>query len=180
MEGRQRVDLPSIGERLPFLPAGDGVGGGASEYVALVEIARAVITFKVGAVLGKRAAVGGDVIIAMRPGIRGLSAEVMPVGDTGGRLQRAVIGGSDAFDFVDVSVVRIERIVRDGSTGSEALGSGRGRRLIDVKNGEEMAPFAADIADLEDDRVTDRLFQLDVEIHVVRAAKFLSMRKDAA
>jgi hypothetical protein len=102
---------PALSQQLPLLRSGYLVADESSEVVAGVVVRVAVVSFEVGAVLGERTAVLRDFVEVMSPGVDGLSREVVPVAHAELRLKRVVVGGSDAFDLVDVAVLGVLRIV---------------------------------------------------------------------
>ena len=72
MEGEQTVQLPSVGEDLQGGCSRDPVGKQSYKDVPLVKVAVAIVSLEVCAVLGQGAAIGGDIVEGVGPGIGGL------------------------------------------------------------------------------------------------------------
>src|ERR1700712_5620349 len=159
----------------------------ADESVGGVEVAGAVVALEVGAVLRELPAVLRHFVQVMAPGVAELRGQTVRVADAEDGLQRVVVGGTDAFDLVDIAILRVGRDVRAfentgvGCSAEENVRGGAAKgRLIDVEKAEQPATLAADVANLEECLRTERLLKLEVVVEVVRSAEVAIHRKDAA
>src|SRR3984893_17325006 len=105
-----------------MLRAGDFVTHEANECVPGVEVRVAVVGLEVSVVLGKSAAIGGDFIESVRPGVNSLRGEAVPVGDANLCLKRVVVCCADAFKLVDVAVLRIQLVVTSSGLALRVCG----------------------------------------------------------
>src|ERR1700744_5038821 len=99
---------------MPFLSPGNVVGDQANENMTRVKVAGSVIASKVGAVLREGAAIRGDFVKGMRPGISHLRREPVYIRNPQRSLQRVVVGIADALDFVNEGEARESTIERTG------------------------------------------------------------------
>lgn len=113
VEAKQRVELPAMCE---FLRSPGGtrnlIGDLADEGVAGIEVGVTVVPFEVEVVLWKSSAIAGDFIEVVAPRVDDGRGDVMPVLQAELGLEGVVVGGSDAFDLVDVAISRILIVVR--------------------------------------------------------------------
>ena len=177
VEREQRVKLPAAGEEFVAGGAGEGVAEEADEGVARVEVGVAVVAEEVEVVLRERAAVGGDFVEGVRPGVGGGPREAMPVGDAERGLQSVVVGGGDALDLIDVAVLRVGGEVRACELAGGVGGVDAGGGLIDVEQREEVAGLRAYVAELCDDVGGESVLELEVEVFVVGGAEVGAMEK---
>src|SRR6202034_329675 len=112
MEGHKAVDRPLMGKPSRAVRGtGNGPREGRREVLARVEVAVAVLSFRVGAVERNSAAISADLVEFMRPGVCDLRVESVPSTQTQRGLQRVVVRCADAVELVHRTKVGILRIV---------------------------------------------------------------------
>src|SRR6202140_4046935 len=152
------------------------------EVVARIEVAVAVVTLNVEAVLRYGAAISGHVVEGVRPSVSELRRETVPLTNFQNGLEGVVVGVSVALNLVDdaevreLCEVRTAGLLRGCGCGC-GCGCGNFRRsycesvgwrrrgLVDVLGGQQAMSGAADVTDLQQQRSTEAF--LDIEVVIV-------------
>ena len=180
VEVDETVGLPAAGEEGQMLRAGNLVAEVGGEVVAGVVVGVAVVSLEVGAVLREGSAVLRDLVEVVGPGVDGLGGEVVPVVDAKLRLERVVVGGSDAGELVDVAVLAVLREEGAGDLTVDVGGVDTGLGLVDIEQAEQVSRFGANVADLGDGVLVEGALDVEAVVLVVGGAEVGGDAEDAA